>query len=149
MALPSPEDALAGYHFTLEFDGVAVAQFKEVSGISMEIQTIEHRENKVGGLPVLKKLPGNVKFGDVTLKKGKTDSTAFHDWFQMVKDGNMPQARKNGSIVLFDYAHGEISRYNFTNAWPSKLSLGGLNSGGNDILLEELTLTHEGVEIAK
>ena len=108
MGLPSPEDALAGYSFCIEIDGVTVAQFKEVSGINAEIQTIEHRENKIGGLPVLKKLPGARKWGDLTLKRGRTDNKALWDWIKQVQDGNMPAARKNGSIVLFDYAHGEV-----------------------------------------
>ena len=145
MALPSPEDALAGYSFSVEIDGVTIAQFKEVSGINAEIQTIEHRENKVGGLPVMKKLPGARKWGDLTLKRGRTDNKALWDWIKSVQDGNMTAARKNGSIVLMDYSHGETSRFNFINAWPSKVSVGSLNAGGNDILIEEVTIVHEGL----
>jgi phage tail-like protein len=145
MALPSPEDALAGYSFSVEIDGVTIAQFKEVSGINAEIQTIEHRENKVGGLPVMKKLPGARKWGDLTLKRGRTDNKALWDWIKSVQDGNMTAARKNGSIVLMDYSHGETSRFNFVNGWPSKVSVGSLNAGGNDILIEEVTIVHEGL----
>jgi phage tail-like protein len=145
MALPSPEDALAGYSFAIEIDGVTIAQFKEVSGINAEIQTIEHRENKVGGLPVMKKLPGARKWGDLTLKRGRTDNKALWDWIKSVQDGNMAAARKNGSIVLMDYQHGETSRFSFVNGWPSKVSIGSLNAGGNDILIEEVTIVHEGL----
>jgi phage tail-like protein len=145
MALPSPEDALAGYSFSVEIDGITIAQFKEVSGINAEIQTIEHRENKVGGLPVMKKLPGARKWGDLTLKRGRTDNKALWDWIKSVQDGNMAAARKNGSIVLMDYQHGETSRFSFTNGWPSKVSVGSLNAGGNDILIEEVTIVHEGL----
>jgi phage tail-like protein len=148
MALPSPEDALAGYSFSVEIDGVTIAQFKEVSGINAEIQTIEHRENKVGGLPVMKKLPGARKWGDLTLKRGRTDNKALWDWIKSVQDGNMAAARKNGSIVLMDYQHGETSRFSFVNGWPSKVSIGSLNAGGNDILLEEVTIVHEGLSPA-
>jgi phage tail-like protein len=145
MALPSPEDALAGYSFSVEIDGITIAQFKEVSGINAEIQTIEHRENKVGGLPVMKKLPGARKWGDLTLKRGRTDNKALWDWIKSVQDGNMAAARKNGSIVLMDYQHGETSRFSFVNGWPSKVSVGSLNAGGNDILIEEVTIVHEGL----
>jgi len=148
MALPSPEDALAGYSFSVEIDGVTIAQFKEVSGLSAEIQTIEHRENKVGGLPVLKQLPGAKKWGNLTLKRGRTDNKALWDWIKSVQDGNMQAARKNGSVVLMDYQHGETSRFSFINAWPSKVSIGSLNAGGNDILLEEVTIVHEGLSPA-
>ena len=43
------------------------------SGLNAEITTIEHRENNPKGLPVLKKLPGARKYGDITLKRGLTD----------------------------------------------------------------------------
>ncbi len=143
--MPIGEDALAGYSFSVEIDGVMVAQFKEVSGLSAEIQTIEHRENTLKGLPVLKKLPGAQKWGDLTLKRGRTDSTALWDWIKQVQTGDIDGARKNGSVVLYDYKHGEVSRFNFQNGWPSKVSLGSLQAGGNDVLVEECTITHEGV----
>jgi phage tail-like protein len=146
--MPIGEDALAGYHFSIEIDGVSIAQFREVAGLSAEIQTIEHRENKPGGLPVLKKLPGAQKFGDITLKRGRTDSYELWNWLKTVHDGKIDDARKNGSVVLFDYANGEKGRFNFTNGWPSKVSLGSMAAGGNDVLVEECTITHEGLAVA-
>jgi len=138
-------DVLAGYHFSVQIEGVEIAQFKELTGLSAEVQVIEHRENKVGGLPVLKKLPANIKYGDITLKHGKTDSKAVWDWHKQVQQGDIAGARKNGSVVLYDYQHGEVARFNFTNMWPSKVSLGSMTASGNDVLLEECVITHEGV----
>jgi phage tail-like protein len=143
--MPIGEDAVAGYSFHVEIDGVTIAQFKEVSGLSTEIQVIEHRENKVGGIPVIKKLPGALKWGDVSLKRGRTTDSSLWQWIKQVQDGDIDGARKNGSIVLFDYTRGEIARFNLVNAWPSKVSLGSLQAGGNDVLVEECTIAHEGV----
>lgn len=66
-------DALGAYNFQVEVDGVTIAQFKEVSGLSTEIKVIEHEEVTPGGKPVVKKIPGPKKWGDITLKRGKTD----------------------------------------------------------------------------
>jgi phage tail-like protein len=143
--MPIGEDALAGYSFSVEIDGVSIAQFREIGGITAEIQVIEHRENKKGGLPLMKKLPGAKKYGDLTLKRGRTDNKALWDWIKKVQEGNIDEARKNGSVVLFNYTHGEVSRFNFTNGWPSKVSLGALQAGGNDVLVEECVITHEGI----
>ena len=143
--MPIGEDALAGYTFHIEVDKTDIAQFKEVSGLSAEVSVIEHRENTKGGKPVLKKEPGNMKFGDITLKRGRTNSKAIWDWFKKVQDGDIDGARVNGSVVLFDYKRGEVSRFNFTNGWPSKVSLGTLQATGNDVLLEECTIVHEGI----
>jgi len=146
--MPIGEDAIAGYTFKIEIDGQVIAQFKEVSGPSSEVQVIEHRENNLQGKEVIKKLPGQKKWGDITLKRGKTDNKVIWEWHRLVMDGKIDEARKNGSIVLYDYAGGEISRYNFVNAWPSKASLGSLQAGGNDVLMEEVTLVIEGLELA-
>lgn len=146
--MPIGEDAIAGYSFQVEIDGVVIAQFKEISGLSSEIQVIEHRENKSGGIPIIKKLPGSRKWGDITLKRGKTHDKALWDWMKQASDGDIDGARRNGSIVLYDYARGEVGRYNFESGWPSKVSVGTLQAGGNDILLEECTIVHEGIDLA-
>jgi phage tail-like protein len=148
MPIAIGEDALAGYSFQFEVDGISLAQFKEVSGLSVEITVIEQKENKTGGIPVLKKLPGERKYGDVTLKRGKTDDKSLIDWFKKVQDGDVDGARKNASLVLYDYTRGEVARYNFQNCWPSKWTLGSVQAAGNEVLLEEVTIVSEGIEFA-
>ena len=143
--MPIGDDSLAGYHFSIEIDSVTIAQFREVSGLNAEISTIEQRQNNAKGLPLMKKLPGSQKFGDITLKRGRTDSNDLWTWLKSVQDGKIDDARKSGSIVLYDYGGQEKSRFNFVNAWPSKVSLASMQAGGNDVLLEECTITHEGI----
>lgn len=146
--MPIGEDAIAGYTFKIEIDGQVIAQFKEVSGMSAECQVIEHRENNISGKEVIKMLPGQKKWGPITLKRGKTDNKVIWLWQKLVMDGKIDEARKNFSIVLYDYAGGEVCRYNGLNGWPSKASIGSLQAGGNDVLMEEVTIVHEGIELA-
>jgi phage tail-like protein len=146
--MPIGEDAIGNYAYQIEIDQVTLAQFKEVSGLQAEIQPIEHRENKAQGIPVIKKLPGPLKWGDITLKRGKTDNPAFWKWMKEVQDGKIDSARRNASIVLYDYERGEKARFNIINAWPSKVSVGTLQAGGSEVVLEECTLVHEGLEVA-
>jgi phage tail-like protein len=142
------EDAIGNYAYQIEIDRVTLAQFKEVSGLQAEIQVIEHRENKPKGIPVIKKLPGARKWGDITLKRGKTDNPAFWKWIKEVQDGKIDSARRNASVVLYDYERGEKARFNIINAWPSKVSVGNLQAGGSEVTIEECTLVHEGLEVA-
>ncbi|MDJ0770660.1 MAG: phage tail protein [Ilumatobacter sp.] len=146
--MPIGEDALGGYTFKIEIDGQVIAQFKEVSGLGASREVIEHRELNLMGKEVIKKLPGKKSWEDIVLKRGVTDSTAVDDWFGEILKGNVDAARKNGSIVLYDYAGGEVRRYNFKNAWPNKVSVSGLQAGSSDIAVEEVTLSHEGLEPA-
>jgi phage tail-like protein len=138
-----PSDALASYHFSIEIDGVTIAQFQEVSGIASEIDVIELKQNTKDGKYVIHKLPGNRKPPTITLKKGKDSSKDLWDWHEKIYQGKVGDARKNGSIVLYDYQHGEVGRYNFVNAWPSKVSTSSLKAGGNEVLMEEVTLVCE------
>jgi phage tail-like protein len=144
-----PSDALAGYHFSIEIDGVSIAQFQEVSGITSELDVIELKENTKDGKYILHKLPGNRKPPSITLKRAKNSSTDMWDWHQKVYQGKVADARKNGSVVLYGYDHAEVSRYNFINAWPSKVTMSALKAGSNEVLMEEVTIVCEELERIK
>jgi phage tail-like protein len=146
--VPIGEDALANYAWSVEIDGQTLATFKELSGVSIEIAVIEHQENTPKGLPVLKKLPAQQKFGDITLKRGLTTDGAWWAWIKEVQQGKIDDARRNASIVSYDYAYGEKMRFNVRNAWPSKISFSPLQAGGTEVLVEEVVLVHEGIELA-
>jgi phage tail-like protein len=146
--MPIGEDAIGNYAYQLEIGGKTIAQFKEVSGLSAEIQVIEHKENKPGGIPVIKKLPGARKWGDITLKRGKTDDPVWWEWMKEVQEGKIDSARSDGSVALYNYERGEIVRFNFFAAWPTKVSIGSLQAGGSEVLIEECVLAIEGLELA-
>ena len=144
-----PSDALAGYHYSIEIDGVSIAQFQEVSGLTSEIDVIELKENTKDGKYVIHKLPGNRKPPSITLKRAKNSSKDLWDWHQKIYQGKVADARKNGSVVLYNYDHTEVGRYNFVNAWPSKISMGTLKASGNEILMEECTIVCEEIDRVK
>jgi phage tail-like protein len=144
-----PTDALAGYHFSIEIDSVTIAQFQEVSGITSEVDVIDLKENTKDGKYVIHKLPGNRKPPSITLKRAKSASKDLWDWHEKLYQGKISDARKNGSIVLHAYDHSEVGRYNFTNGWPSKISMGALKAGSNEILMEECTIVCEELQRVK
>ncbi|WP_028048502.1 phage tail protein [Cellulomonas sp. URHD0024] len=142
------DDALSSYAFHVEIDNVTLIQFKEVSGLKLEISVIEHQENKAKGIPINKPVPGVRKNNPVTLKRGITTDTGWWAWVKEVHDGKIDKARRNASIVLMDYDLTEKFRVNLLNCWPSALSISGLQAGGTEIAVEEVTLVHEGLELA-
>ncbi len=144
-----PSDALAGYHYSIEIDGVTIAQFQEVSGLTSELDVIELKENTKDGKYVIHKLPGNRKPPTITLKRAKNASRDLWDWHQKIYEGKVSDARKNGSVVLYNYDHSEVARYNFINAWPSKVSTSSLKAGANDILMEEISIVCEELQRVK
>ena len=71
-------DVVATRLFGIEIDGVQIAQFRDVAGVSNTIAPIEYRENTPDGIQVLKKLPGNQTAGDITLRRGKSGDRALY-----------------------------------------------------------------------
>jgi phage tail-like protein len=148
--LPGKKDQIAGYTFMLEVDGIAEATFRECAGLDNETQVIESKESGLKGQTVIKKLPGALKWSDITLKRGFTKGDMLlNDWRQKAIDGDLQSMRKNGSVVVYDYKNEEVLRWNFTNGWVSKLQGPSLNANGNDVAIEAITIVHEGLKRTK
>jgi phage tail-like protein len=138
-AIPDP---FGNYNFLVELDGITRAAFQECSGFDSTIDVIEHREGGDNTTP--RKLPGMTKYSNISLKWGMTDDRELYDWHRRIVQGQIE--RKNGSIVLLNNVGDEVARWNFIRAWPTKYDGPDLNAEGNDVSIETLELTHEGVE---
>jgi phage tail-like protein len=141
-----PSDALASYTFAIEIDRTEIAQFSEVSGLASEVDVIELKENTIDGRLVIKKAPGAQKPATLTLKRAKNASQVLWQWHEAVMQGKLGDARRNGSVIMKGYDGSEVARYNFTNAWVSKISSGTLKAGANEVLMEEVSIVTESIE---
>lgn len=142
MALPE-SDSTVGHSFGLEFDGITIKEISEVAGLKMDQDVIEYKHNTPDGKYLVKKLPGRPKPGELTLTRGLTKNNSFDDWVKNAQVGNMGNARKGGSIIVYDFEGQEIKRYKLRNMWPKGLELSGLKAGDTSVLTEKLTVTYE------
>jgi phage tail-like protein len=140
-------DKAVGHAFGLEVDGVVIKQINEVSGLKMEQDVIELKQNTSDGKYVIKKLPGRPKAGEVTLTRGLTGDNSFEKWVQAAQFGKMAEARKGGAIIVYDYEGTAIKRYKLTNAWPKSLEIGALKAGDTSVLTEKIVITYERMEV--
>lgn len=132
---------LVGFFYGLEVDGRLFGYFTEVSGLGSESEVIIHKTvDPRTGREITQKVPGRLIWTDITLKRGITNDRSVWDWRALVLTGNINEARKNATIVMYDSSFGEISRFDILDAWPSKIE--GLKDGEGT---EELTIVHEGV----
>ncbi len=146
--MPLPElDTSVGHSFGLEIDGVVIKQIQEVSGLKMEQDVIELKQNTPDGKYVVKKLPGRFKAGEVTLTRGLTGDNSFEKWVKDSRFGKMTDVRKGGAIIVFDFEGKPVKRYKLTNAWPKSLEIGSLKAGDTSYLSEKLVLTCESIEV--
>ena len=143
MASPTRNDPFKDYSFLVEIDGIAHAAFSDVSGLSAEAEVIEYRSG--ADLTSTRKLPGRVRYGNVTLKRGLTTSRELFDWWTTVVNGNLQ--RRNVAVVLLDDARQPVLRWLLHSAWIAKIEFGSLHAKGNDVLIESVELAHEGLEL--
>ena len=146
MALPDL-DSSVGHSFGLEFDGITIKSITEVTGLKIEQDVVELKQNGPDGKYVIKKLPGRWKAGELTLTRGLTGDQSFEKWVKDSQFGKMGDARKGGAIIVFDYEGIALKRYKLTNAWPKSLEIGSLKAGDTSVLTEKLVVTYERLEV--
>jgi len=135
---------LPKFHFQVKWDDSEVA-FQEVSGLDIETEPLEYR---AGNSPVFStvKMPGMIKSGNVTLKKGvfATDNGLW-DWFSEIKMNIIK--RKAVTISLLDEEHSPTMVWKLANAFPVKITSTDLKAEGNEVAIETLEIAHEGLTI--
>ena len=138
-------DPLTGFTFRLEIEGKLSGYFTEVTGLGSEHEVIEHKVVSDKGHEEVHKIPGRLKWGDITLKRGITDKMDVWEWRQKVVDGKLKDARTHCSIIMMDRNYEDVARWDFNNAWPSKVTGPSLKADSNELGVEELVLAHEGI----
>jgi phage tail-like protein len=140
---------LVGFHFAIEMQGVVTGYFTECGGLGSEHEVIEHKVVTEKGTEVVMKIPGRLKWENITLKRGITKNMDIWKWRKDVENGMVDSARRDGSVVMFDQELKEIARWNFLRAWPVKVTGPQPKSDSNEIGVEELTIAHEYIERVK
>lgn len=143
------EDPLVGFHFSVEIQGAISGYFTECSGLGSETETIEHKVMTENGQEIVMKLPGRMKWEDITLKRGITSSMDVWTWRKQVEQGDVEGARKNGSITMFNQKLEPVARWDFERAWPSKVTGPQPKADSNEVAIEEMTIVHEGINRAQ
>jgi phage tail-like protein len=140
------KDGLVSSFFSLEITGKLVGAFREVTNLGSENAVVEDKSRGPDGKYIIKKIPGTLKWNDITLKQGLTDNMDMWKWRKLVEEGKVTDARANGSIVMYDTAGTAIARWDLKMCWPSKLTGPAGKADGNEVAVQELVLTHEGYE---
>ncbi len=89
-------EELTSCRFAADIDGLWVAEFKECTGLSGEVEVETYQE---GGLNDYEhKLPGRTKYGNVKLQSGVASGMDLWDWFHAVSRGTVD--RRDISVVV-------------------------------------------------
>jgi len=132
-------DPYRAYNFKLEIQGVTEGHFTECSGLGVKVDVISYRE---GGNQNIYRLPGQVSYGDITLRYGVTDSADLWAWFTKAVQGAVE--RRNISIVLMDNDGAtEKIRWNLLYAWVSEWRGAPLDALAHEVAIETVTIVFE------
>jgi len=141
MPIAARRDPLPAYRFHVEIGGIRRAGFRQVSGLDITIEPIEAPE---GGRREPAKVPGRVRYADITLRYGVVKDPWVYEWVRsFIQDKG---ERQHGSIVLVDQQGKDTVRWNFFDAFPTKLTVGDLNAQTSDVLVDTLVLAVERLE---
>lgn len=144
----SDVDPFVSFHFAVKVPGIGdVGYFTEVSGLEMKIPATKSIVVNEKGQRVLRQLPGDgIEYADIVLKRAVTDNTKLWDWRKQVEEGAIDKARCDGTIEMIDMSGAVVSAWTFSRGWPSKISGPALNAQSDDVSIEELTISHEGLK---
>jgi phage tail-like protein len=137
---------LPKFYFSVDIADVGTnLAFQEVTGLDAEAQVIEYRAGNSKSFSTVK-MPGIVKYGNVTLKKGVfVKDNKFWSWFAERKLNLIK--RRSVTIKLMDQDGNPTMTWTLTNAWPTKITSTDLKSDGNEVAVESIEIAHEGVTI--
>ena len=141
------KDPYRTMRFYVEWDGIVQAGFSEVTVPDTSTDPIEYREGNE--VTTVRKIPGLTKYSNIVCKRGITNNMELFNWYKEIVDGNISSSRKTISLILLDELGNEAVRYDFTNAWPTKLDCPDFNATGNTIGIEQLDIVHEGMKRIK
>jgi phage tail-like protein len=149
MAAAGVQQPVGNFIFKLTLGGAeAAGYFAEVGGFSTESHVIEHTAATTKGLPLPQKFAGQITWTNITLKRGVDKNAQLWTWRKAVLEGKIDANRKDCQVDVLDWTQAIVVTFKFIRAWPCKYNSPGLNAGGNEILVEELELAHEGFERA-
>ena len=140
------DQPIAASRFGLSVDGVNIATFSELQGITTKVDVIEFRESTAEGVRIVK-IPGaTAPEGEVKFKMAMGSNLEMNSWLEAAQAGMMDQARKSCSLVMYDAENKPVARFYLENAWPIKCTLSPLRAGGSDVMQQEWSLTFETIQ---
>ncbi|HIU44203.1 MAG TPA: phage tail protein [Candidatus Ventrousia excrementavium] len=130
------------FRFRLEIDGLDAGSFSEVSGFDATMDVVEYR---AGDDPAITptKLPGLIKYGNITLKWGSSETMVLYDWLIDITEGTIE--KKTVTLTALDEEGSPAASWRCINAWPVKYTAPDFNGTSSEIAVETIELAHEGL----
>lgn len=160
-------DPLRSFKFRVLFDNANLTSlspqfgFMSIDGLSVTTDVISYRQG--GHNTTTQKLPGQSDFAPITMSKGvcatKDDQGIvkwLNDIFVAVQGTGSNDGSKNfrSTVTIYLIDHPVTSAraavkvaWRIYRAWPTSVAFGSLDAGANGVLMQQLSLVHEGWDV--
>ena len=136
---------LPKFYFSVYIGDNTDLPFHEVSGLDVETEIIEYRHGNSPNHSAIK-MPGLMKYSDITLKKGVfAEDNEFYDWISQIALNTYE--RLTVVIRLLDETSAPRMTWTLTNAFPKQITPTDMNSQSSEAAIETLVLAHEGLTV--
>ena len=137
--------AHAAFRFAVQIEGITEAVFTECTLPTLEVEVHQQME---GGLNnAVHHLPGRVKAGKITLKRGISSSDKLLAWYMDIAQGKISSSRRTVSVVMYDSLLEEVMRWNFEGTFPSRWTGPSFVSGNSALAIETLELSYQSMDV--
>jgi phage tail-like protein len=120
----------------MEVDGLNLT-FTKVEGLGAKYDMLTVKEGGENGF--VHKLPGRLSYDDVKLTRPVDDKSGqLSEWFTSRRQG------VNATISALDGKENVIASWTLANVFPHTYSGPSFKAGGSEVLIETLTLSHQG-----
>jgi phage tail-like protein len=143
-----PNYPFTAFNFAVEINvpgispQICSAAFSECDGLEMTMEVKTIREGGNNGQQI--RLTGPLSYGQLTLKRGMTDSFDLWTWFSTMLLPDKIGLRADAEVVLFaGDGQTERARFLLRRCLPTKLKAPALNAKDGAIAIEELQLAYE------
>ena len=134
-------DPFLNCNFLVEIEGLVVAGFSEVSGLAGELEVLEYREGGVNGYA--HRLPGPVKYGNLTLRHGMTYDPQMWIWWESTTSGLIK--RRTMVVLLLDSLRIPAHVWEIKGAFPVRWNGPELKAETAGVAVQSLEIAHNGV----
>jgi len=138
-------DAIDAYF--MECQGFKTSQ--DIIDITEVTPQMWGKDGKSRGRIIQTKIPGNISYTNLTLRRGLTVSMTVWNWLEAIQQGAWAEQRRDGSLTIYDQGAQAQVRFEFKRAWPVSYSISDVSVSSGDLEIEELEVAVEELKRVK
>ena len=148
-------DPVRASRFTLSLDRGDVGSFTEISGLAVTIDVEEVVEGGNNGYT--HRLPKGMKWQNIVLKRGVTDSEVLLSWLaecsgpklESLEAKNFEVPRRTATITVHDGSGAAVRAWSLDGAFPVRWTGPRFAASAAELAVEELEVCHRGLYAAR